>query len=320
LSHAIISISEQIKKRPKVGSLVVVVLTNDLMLSTYPSQDMHLHVNQFVTKVTALSQQLKALKVVLICPIISTMPSLFSYSCEDSIQIQNIRRCLYATSLVELRPFSNTGLHFEDELRHIIEGFASKISCAFQLPSIGMSKLSDLEVDLVSYSKSAEDCIHEGLSHPTLHSVASRNSVDPLYLLGQSLIVLPSSTVKAADSNAAVFRALSSVLATQDLMLIVKVPYQISCAQYWALIPPSNKDMSRLSHMVMVRLMEKEDVLRQQFYDDSAANNQSISSSDIDEYKKYIETALKSLGAVTNYNPMTCASGSMQTKNVNVSI
>lgn len=206
---------------------------------------------------------------------------------------------------MELRPFPNTGMHFEDELRYLIEIFSTRMVAAIHIPACGGSKLADLKVELSAYSKSSEDSLHPGLATPSLHSIASRNAVDPLHLKGQAIVVRALST--ANKVNEKVFRALAKHLASQNVMLILKVPYKRIHSQYWALIPPAEESGEReaaAAHMVLLRLVEKEDVLRP-----ILAANMEDDEDDVLEFASYIGQALKSLGPVGCYNPMACSGG-----------
>lgn len=313
LTQAVDSIVELLKRRQgPTPRLLIVILTNDISLST---ADPEAGIARFLKAINGLNS-IKNLYIRILAPVISTLPS-FEI---DSPHLQMMRRCLSQQDRVTLHTFPNTGIYYEEELRGLIETLTPTFTSIIPLPKVGHNKLSDLEVELKAYSKSAQDAMHVGLRQPSLYSISPCNRVDPLHIQGKGLIVTPPTTINEAGkavANSLVFHALSAVLSEQQQMLVLKVPFMERSYQYWALVPPGASDsrVQAARHMVLMLLVDKEDVIRHVLQDSSLVpmTNENTSEA-FQEYKEFLMRALTNLGECSDYNPMVCVGGTLQEK------
>ena len=262
LSSAMHCIGDLVRKRPDLQRLTIVVMASDLgLLSNGLPHALESGIEAFLRSASFL-KHLKHSQIHFICSIVSVLP----------FQAQIDRNCSQGMMAVRrgLDPFGkhltfhaipNTGIYYEEELRLILEGLAEPVASILHLPMVGRSKLAGLELNLKAFTMSAQEGMHEGLTKPTLYSVASKSVVNVLHICGQGLIVTPSPNIanpQQKASNDAAFLALSSVLSTQNAMLILKVPYQQTGSQYWALIPYNETQCLK---MALALLVSREDVI-----------------------------------------------------------
>ena len=250
------TISSMLRRKSSKQRTIVVVLTNDASLGR--ETDLESGVEAFLRALPSDLQ--KAMKIRFLCSLTTSL-QLSSSSYEETSVVAMTRRLLYSCSQVESRFFSNIGLQFEEELRSLLESFCRTVYASIQLPKYGMGRLANLELELSSFTLSSEDSIHEGLQSPSVYCLASTDQVDPLLIVGKGLKVAPSTRLPdgpAHCSNVATFKALITVLAAYESMLVVRTTNNKGWQYYGMIPPPKNHG----GHMAMVQLATREDILR----------------------------------------------------------
>jgi hypothetical protein len=206
----------------------------------------------------------------LLCPVVTAAP----FDTEVGIETENVtdaRRMLQETGLTSsVHCFPNTSLHFDEQLRSILDQFATPIRASLELPRVPQVKLSNLELELSSRSLATQDHLHEGLYRPIVIHLAKRAPFDPLLLAGDALIVRPAPLTdsKLRDANELTFRALHKTLIARDRLLILRTPLRQTCYQFWALVPGNS--LVGVGHMALLRLLDNENLLRAIIMGDNA--------------------------------------------------
>ena len=232
------------------------VLTNDASLGR--ENDLETGIRTFLRTFQPDLQH--SLQIRFLCSITTSLHVSNTYF-ENNLTTAMVSRHLHTCSNLVLRLFTNTGIHYEDELRTLYEVFSRTVFASISLPKIGMSRLANLELELTSLTLSSEDSIHEGLRHISLYCLANSDQVNPLVLMGRGLMVKPSSALSEGPlrvSNDATFRALADYLASNQTMLVVRTDFK-GGFQYYGMVPPP---VHFEGHMALVQLAAREDILR----------------------------------------------------------
>lgn len=136
----------------------------------------------------------------------------------------------------------NNPIYYENELKLYVKSYMKPMNnCKLNL-QLNQHTIIALTYTIQPVCIEHMSLLHEGLTQPELHSIISRNSLNPLFIKGNCMSIKSDSNPNVYKNQALhfSFTSVTKYLSIHDYMLVLRVYNDTSnCHEYWCMIPPS---------------------------------------------------------------------------------